>query len=127
MPPYHPEFNRSQFDLNLSKASSAIVKLGISVLYVVRSDRLSSPAGASWWSEIVDAVRDWSKELANRCLVMCLLVSLLGSLIVVLKPPVVYQFLWYQEVKLQDQFFDWRRELAATFGQRQAAHNGIVI
>jgi adenylate cyclase len=74
---------------------------------------LSSPDGATWRSEIADSVSEWGRDLANRCLVVCLLVGLLATLIILTKPPVLYQFLWNQEVKLQDQFFQWRQE----FGQ----------
>lgn len=88
---------------------------------------MTSADATDWRSEIAENLTEWGKDLANRSLVVCLLVGILATLIVVFKPPVLYQFLWDQEVKLQDQFFQWRSVLQPALGLQSPDAGQVVI
>ena len=80
-----------------------------------------------WLTRLMARVRSWSRDLENRSLAICLAVGIFASLVMVVRPPLLFDFLWDQDIHLQDRFFGWRDHLALILDYEPMQAQEIVI
>jgi len=72
-----------------------------------------------WWKAV-------ARSLSARTLAICLAVAVFACLVLTWRPPLLYDFLSGQELRLSDQFFLWRALLAGGRGG-QAAPDLVLV
>ncbi len=83
--------------------------------------------GRFWIKKLLGRLEYWSKNLSNRALAISLAVGICACVIYLTRPPIVFQFLWEQELRVEDQLFAWRHEVAKLLGYQQPPCDDIVI
>jgi CHASE2 domain-containing sensor protein len=88
---------------------------------------LSTVEASSWIGSLAASLRTWSRDLSNRSLAICLAVGFFACLVVFCRPPLLFDFLWDQDNRLQDRFFTWRNNLGGILGYQPISPDDIVI
>lgn len=88
---------------------------------------MSTVEASSWIGSLTAWLRNWSRDLSNRSLAICLAVGLFACLVVLFRPPLLFDLLWDQDNRLQDRFFTWRNNLGGILHYQPISPDDIVI
>ncbi|HEY9869223.1 MAG TPA: CHASE2 domain-containing protein, partial [Candidatus Obscuribacterales bacterium] len=88
---------------------------------------MSTVEASSWIGSLTQSLRAWSRDLSNRSLAICLAVGFFACLVVLFRPPLLFDFLWGEDNRLQDRFFTWRNNLGGILRYQPISPDDIVI